>query len=136
MGFLAPWFLAGLTALAVPVYVHLLKQHKTTPLPFSSLMFFEHRIQSSVKHRRLKYLLLFALRVATIALIALTFAGFYLGCSGTPMTKNRLTVVAIDRSLSMKAGNRIGAAKKEAAGVVRSMTAAGQVVAFDSQSAV
>ena len=34
----------------------------TTPLPFSSLMFFERGTQSSIAHRRLRYLLLFSLR--------------------------------------------------------------------------
>ncbi len=63
MGFLAPWFLAGLAALGVPVFVHLLRRHVTTPRPVSSLMFFERGTQSSTRHRRLKYLLLFALRV-------------------------------------------------------------------------
>ena len=62
MGFLTPWFLgracrrraAGLAASA--------EEAQATPLPFSSLMFFEQRTQSSIKHRRLRYLLLFALR--------------------------------------------------------------------------
>ena len=30
MGFLAPWFLAGLAALGLPVFVHLLRRHTTT----------------------------------------------------------------------------------------------------------
>ena len=64
MGFLAPWFLAGFAALGLPVYFHLLRQHKSTPRPFSSLMFFERTTQSSVKHRRLRYLSLLAFRVA------------------------------------------------------------------------
>ena len=74
MGFLTPWFLAGAAAVGLPVWLHLLRKHKTTPLPFSSLMFFEKRTQSSIKHRRLKYLLLFALRVALLILLALAFA--------------------------------------------------------------
>ena len=41
MGFLAPWFLLGLAAIGLPVYIHLLRRHVTKPLPFSSLMFFE-----------------------------------------------------------------------------------------------
>src|SRR2546429_338644 len=43
MGFLTPWFLAGGLAIGLPVWLHLLRKHKTTPLPFSSLMFFEQR---------------------------------------------------------------------------------------------
>ena len=63
MGLLSPGWLFGLLAAGLPIYVHLLKRHKTEPVPFSSLMFFEARTQSSVKHRRLQYLLLLALRL-------------------------------------------------------------------------
>jgi hypothetical protein len=132
VGFAAPWFLAGLAVLAVPFYVHLLRQHKSTPLPFSSLMFFEQRTQSSIRHRRLKYLALLALRAATIVLIALTFAGFYVSCSAMPAARNALKVIAIDRSLSMKAGGRMDAAKTEASQSVGEGQV--QVIAFDSQA--
>ena len=74
MGFLAPWFLAGALALGVPVFVHLLRRQTTVPRPFSSLMFFERGMQSSTRHRRLRYLLLFALRVALVVLLVLAFA--------------------------------------------------------------
>ena len=84
MGFLAPWFLVGALGVGLPIWLHLLKQHKTTPLPFSSLMFFEKRTQSSIKHRRLKYLLLFALRVALLILLALAFANPFINTSGRP----------------------------------------------------
>ena len=65
MGFFAPWFLAGLAAVGLPVYIHLLRRQTTTPRPVSSLMFFERGIQSSTRHRRLRYLLLFTLQGAT-----------------------------------------------------------------------
>ena len=74
MGFLTPWFLAGLAAVGVPVWLHLLKKHRNVPQPFSSLMFFEKRTQSSIKHRRLRYLLLFALRTLLVLLLVLAFA--------------------------------------------------------------
>ena len=74
MGFLTPWFLAGVAAVGLPVWLHLLRKHKTTPLPFSSLMFFEKRTQSSIKHRRLRYLLLFAARALFVLLLVLAFA--------------------------------------------------------------
>ena len=80
MGFFTPWFLAGALAVGLPIWLHLLKKHKTTPLPFSSLMFFERRIQSSIKHRRLRYLVLLALRMALVVLIALPL---YSNAAGT-----------------------------------------------------
>ena len=74
MGFLAPWFLAGLATVGLPVYLHLLRRHATTPRPFSSLRFFERRQQSSIRHRRLRYLLLLSLRLALLVLLVLAFA--------------------------------------------------------------
>jgi hypothetical protein len=52
MGFLAPWFLAGAAVTALPLWLHLLRRYRSEPQPFSSLMFFEPRTQSSVRHRR------------------------------------------------------------------------------------
>src|SRR5579871_91566 len=119
MGFLTPWFLAGAAAIGLPVWLHLLKKHKTTPLPFSSLMFFEKRTQSSIKHRRLRYLLLFALRTALILLIVLAFAHPYIEQKLMPMKRSgEVTVLALDNSLSMRAGTRLEDAKTAAKSLV------------------
>jgi hypothetical protein len=74
MGLFAPWFLAGAAAIGLPVYLHLLRRHSTTPRPFGSLMFFEARTQSSIRHRRLRYLLLLSARMLLLVLLALAFA--------------------------------------------------------------
>ena len=74
MGFLAPWFLGGLAALGVPIFLHLLRQHRAMPRPVSSLMFFERGTQSSTRYRRLRHLVLFALRSALVLLVVLAFA--------------------------------------------------------------
>ena len=96
MGFLAPWFLAGVAAVGLPVWLHLLRKHKTTPLPFSSLMFFERRTQSSIKHRRLRYLVLFTLRTLLILLIVLAFARPFVQQRIPPRTRsNEITVLAL-----------------------------------------
>src|ERR1043165_2119088 len=108
MGFLTPWFLAGAAAVGLPVWLHLLRKHRTTPLPFSSLMFFERRTQSSIKHRRLRYLLLFALRSALIALLVFAFAQPFVYHKILPQKRTgEVTVLAIDNSLSMRAGNQL-----------------------------
>jgi hypothetical protein len=124
--FLSPWFLAGLGALALPVYLHLLKQHKTTPVPFSSLMFFERRTQSSIKHRRLKYLALLALRLLLLLLLTLAFAQPFVQreVKVNPAEKRLLAVV--DQSFSMRAGSRLADAKSQAAALVAARPA-GQV---------
>ena len=122
MGFLAPWFLAGVAAVGLPVWLHLLRKHKTTPLPFSSLMFFERRTQSSIKHRRLRYLVLFTLRTLLILLIVLAFARPFVQQRIPPRTRsNEITVLAIDNSLSMRAGKRLADAKADAKSLVSSL---------------
>lgn len=113
MGFFAPWFLAGLLAVGLPVYIHLLRRHTTTPRAVSSLMFFERGTQSSTRHRRLRYLLLFALRALLMLLLALVFAQPFLRRSSAAAS-DKLLVVAIDDSFSMKAGTRLEVAKQEA----------------------
>src|SRR3984893_7627545 len=115
MGFMTPWFLAGAAAIGLPIWLHLLRKHKTTPLPFSSLMFFERRTQSSIKHRRLRYLLLFAARALLILLIVLAFAHPYTEQKILPLKRSgEVTVLAIDNSLSMRTGNRLEQAKQMA----------------------
>src|ERR1035438_2040680 len=133
MGFLTPWFLAGAAAVGLPVWLHLLRKHKTTPLPFSSLMFFERRTQSSIKHRRLRYLILFALRTLLILLLVLAFAHPYINQSILPQQRtNEVTVLAIDNSLSMHAGGLLDEAKRDAKSVIGGLRPGqrAQVLAF------
>jgi Aerotolerance regulator N-terminal/von Willebrand factor type A domain len=118
MGFLAPWFLAGVAAVGLPIWIHLLKRHRTDPRLFPSLMLFEKREQSSVKHRRLEHILLFALRVAMLILLALLFANPFIRRSINAGNSKKLTVVAVDRSFSMRAGDHLAQAKAAALNVL------------------
>lgn len=113
MGFLAPWFLAGMAALGVPVFVHLLRKHTATPRPVGSLMFFERGTQSSTRHRQLKHLLLFALRAALILMVVAAFASPFVRQPATN-SNGRILVIALDHSFSMQAGTRFADAKREA----------------------
>ena len=135
MGFFAPWFLAGIAAVAVPFYVHLLRRHTTTPHPFSSLMFFERRTQSSIKHRRLRYLLLLSLRTLLLLLLALAFANPFINRTAANMSSEKLLLLVIDNSFSMRAGSRLADARREALSVLSSRRPAdrAQVMALGSQ---
>src|ERR1700744_2018570 len=118
MGFLTPWFLAGVVGVGMPVWLHLLKRHKSDPRPFPSLMFFERREQSSVVHRRLDHILLFILRTLMLVLLALLFPNPFIN-RFTPKAKGKkLLVVAVDNSFSMRTTqggkSRLDQAKKQA----------------------
>ena len=100
-------------------------------------MFFEKRTQSSVKHRRLKYLALLAMRCALLALLALLFAKPYLRlASGGDAQGRKLLVVAVDNSFSMRAGSRMADAKNAAIDVLRQFRGGdrGQVISFASSA--
>jgi hypothetical protein len=113
MGFLSPWFFGGLAALGVPTFVHLLRRHVSVPRPVASLMFFACGTQSSTRYRRLRYLLLFALRVALILLIVLAFANPFIR-RATVDENGRLLLIVLDNSFSMRAGGRFADAKRQA----------------------
>lgn len=113
MGFVAPWFLAGMVALGIPVFVHLLRRHVTVPRPVSSLMFFERGIQSSTRHHRLKYLVLLALRAALVLLVVLAFANPFVRRVAAN-SNGRLLLIVLDNSFSMRAGTRFADAKQRA----------------------
>jgi hypothetical protein len=134
MGFLTPWFLGGLAALGVPVFVHLLRKHITVPRPVSSLMFFERGKQSSTRHRRLKYLLLFALRTALVLLVVLAFANPFIRRSSAD-ANSRLLLIVLDNSFSMRAGTRFADAKRQALATLaaKSKGEKAQIVALGGQ---
>ncbi len=135
MGFLAPWFLAGAVAVGLPFYIHLLRQYRSTPHPFSSLMFFEKRTQSSIKHRRLRYLLLLSLRVALLLLIALAFANPFVSRVGAAATGRKMLVIAVDNSFSMRYDDHLARAKQAALGALSRLNPGerGQVLAVGSR---
>jgi hypothetical protein len=135
MGLLSPWFLAGVAAIGVPLYLHLLRRHTTNPHPVGSLMFFEQRTQSSIKHRRLRYLLLLSLRLALLLLLVLAFANPFINRPAASASGDKLELLVIDNSFSMRAGSRLADAKNEALSVLSSRSPAdrGQVAALGSQ---
>ena len=134
MALLSPWFLAGALALGLPVWLHLLNRENPIRLPFSSLMFFESRKQTSVKERRLRYRLLLAMRLLLYLLLALAFARPVWERVGSLITADlpKLHLIALDTSLSMTYGDRWERAVTEAEAVVQAMDVRdrAQVISF------
>lgn len=133
MGLFSPWFLAGLAGIGLPLYLHLLKRLASTPKPWSSLMFFESRTVSSTHHRRLRYWLLLSLRLAMLVLLILAFANPFVNRSAAALASNRLVLLVVDNSFSMRAGTRLADAKNAAMRVLAAKGAArAQVAEFGS----
>ncbi len=97
--------LAGFAALAIPILIHLLLKRKKQRLRFSTLQFFRRHDEHSSQRRKLRNLLLLAVRLSLLSILVLAFARPFLpdyqGVS-TPQ-KRRLAVFVLDRSASMQA---------------------------------
>lgn len=134
MGLFSPWFLAALAGLTLPLYLHLLKKLKSTPKQMPSLMFFEARTQASTRHRRLRYYALLSLRMLWLILLILAFANPFINRSAAAFASNRLMLLVVDNSFSMRAGTRLADAKSAAMRVLAANGAAhAQVASFGSQ---
>jgi hypothetical protein len=138
MTFLTPLFLLGLAALAIPVLVHLTQRERTTVVEFPSLMFLKKIPYESVKRRRLRDLLLLALRAAALALIIAAFARPFLRGSELVASGGgaREVVVLLDRSYSMGSGDTWAQAQQAARRAVQGLTGLDRVslVLFSSSA--
>jgi hypothetical protein len=101
MAFLSPLFLLGGLAAALPIVLHLLKREPENRVLFSAVHLLRRAPIEHSSRRRLRELLLLALRVAALLLLAFAFARPFL--ASNLATSGATTVVALDTSLSMSA---------------------------------
>jgi Aerotolerance regulator N-terminal/von Willebrand factor type A domain len=109
MGFVTPLVLLGLTALAVPVFVHLIQRERKRVVEFPSLMFLRRIPYQSVRRRRIRDVLLLLMRLAALALIVFAFARpFFRRDTLAAAAQNgaREAVILVDTSYSMGYGDR------------------------------
>lgn len=99
VGFLAPLFLLGALAVAVPLVLHLLRQRADPVQPFSAVKLLRAAPVEQARRRRLRDLLLLALRVAALLLLAWGFARPFLRAEAAVTPP--VTVVLADVSASM-----------------------------------
>lgn len=104
--FLAPAFLAGLLAIALPLWLHRVARANPTRHPFASAMLLEASETQRTAKRTLRYWLLLAARIALLIALALAFAGPLVSPRAVPVLNPdaRLHAVVLDTSLSMQYG--------------------------------
>ena len=135
MSFLFPAFLLGGLAAAVPILLHFFSRDRAPRLPFSDVRFLERVFVRRDRRRRLRELLLLGLRVAALLLLALAFARPFVDAAGGA---RRITVLVVDRSLSLSAPGQMELARERAREVVAATPPDEPiaVVAFDDRAAV
>jgi hypothetical protein len=136
MGWLAPGFLLGALTIALPVWLHLLKRSASQPRKFSSLMLFEPQQRSTTRRRRIDHWLLLLLRIAVLLLVAAAFAEPYVRGHLPGTAPEKLLVLALDDSFSMRAGTRLADAQREALALIaaKPRDIQAQVVALGSRA--
>ena len=121
LSFLAPLFLAGLAALAIPVIVHLTHRERKEAISFPSLMFLSKIPYRTHRRQRIRHWLLFLIRSLAIVLLVTAFARPLLedgGRAATVFAAAREVVVLLDHSHSMGYGDRWNRAVDAARDVV------------------
>jgi hypothetical protein len=105
MSFLYPSFLFGLSAIAIPVAIHLFNFRKTRRVFFTNVAFLKDIKTSTSSFRRLKHLLILMARILFVSFLVLAFAQpFIANKNATLVTPGQggLTSIYLDNSLSMQ----------------------------------
>lgn len=139
MSFLAPLFLLGGLAVALPIVFHLIRRTTKDRRPFSSLMFLAPSLPRLTRRSRLEHLVLLLLRCVVLCLLALAFARPFFQkpmVAGPPADRARKMVVLLDTSASMRREGLWPQARDRAAAVLRQAGPGDQVaiLAFDRQT--
>ena len=113
ISFLSPLFLIGALAAALPILLHLFHRKTEVVIDFPAVSMLTRAPVQQHRRRRLRELLLLALRVGALLLLALSFARPYLAGAAAPDTAP-LTVIAVDTSMSMTAPGQMDRARDAA----------------------
>jgi Aerotolerance regulator N-terminal/von Willebrand factor type A domain len=139
MSFLAPLFLLGAAAIALPVLFHLIRRSSKEQIPFSSLMFLKPAPPRVTKRSRLEHIFLLLLRCLVLCLLALGFARPFIqkpmAASSSPDTSRKL-IVLVDTSASMRREGLWSDAVSKAGEALRNAAPGEQVAVFTFDSRV
>lgn len=113
VSFLSPLFLAGALAAAVPILLHLFHRKTDVVIEFPAVQLLTNAPAQQHRRRQFREIVLLVLRVAALALLALSFARPYLAGARAPDSMP-LTVIALDTSMSMTAPGQFDRAREAA----------------------
>ena len=124
MTFLAPLFLLGLLAVAIPVVIHFLNLRKPQKVAFSTLSFFSELQKSTIRRLKLKRWLLLVVRVLTVIVLALALARPFLppGIGGSSSSTATLYIMLVDNGIRMDRVNADGPYLEQAKQLIQSLT--------------
>ena len=124
MALIAPLFLLGLLGIGLPIWLHRLETQITEREQFSTAMFLEPAKKRIHVQRKLKYLLLMALRILFFLILVLAFTRpvFFTPPAALVTEDTTHHVIVMDTSFSMQEGASFASAVEAARDIVNSMT--------------
>lgn len=131
MEFLYPGFLYALSAISIPILIHLFNFRRFKKIQFSNVKFLrEIQVQTQSAHK-LRHWIILLMRILALAFLVLAFAQPYIPLSGTAVNPgSQIVSVYVDNSFSMdaenEAGNLLEQAKNRAAAIANSYEATDQ----------
>jgi hypothetical protein len=111
MAFLAPLFLVGAGAVAIPLILHLLKREPETRVKFAAVKLLKDAPVEYTDRRRIRELLLLAMRMTALVLLALAFARPFFRSKALAAPAG-VTMVALDTSASLSAPGQFEKARR------------------------
>ena len=140
MSFLAPLFVIGIAALAVPILVHLVHKERKETTPFPSLMFLLRTPYQHSRRQRIRDWLLFLTRALVFLLLVAAFARPVFDrppdAAAAAVSGGREVVILLDRSFSMRIGDRWSRAQAAARQALDGLAVAdkGTLIVFADQA--
>ena len=123
MALLGPLFLLGLLGIGLPIWLHRLETQVTEREQFSTTMFLEPARKRIHVQRKLKYLLLMALRILFFLILVLAFARPVLFSPPQALITEDTThhVIVLDTSFSMQAGDSFATALQRVQDIINGL---------------
>ncbi|MEI6815141.1 MAG: BatA domain-containing protein [Bacteroidota bacterium] len=124
MNFVFPSFLFALSAISIPIIIHLFNFRKFKKINFTNVRFIKEVKRDTQSKSRLKHLLVLLMRVLAILFLVFAFAQPYIPIAkNAVMESERAVSIYVDNSFSMEAigknGTLIEQAKSKAAEIAK-----------------
>ncbi|MCQ2269937.1 MAG: BatA domain-containing protein [Bacteroidales bacterium] len=108
MKFANPLFLIALSAVLIPIIIHLFNFRKYKTVYFSNVKMLEDVLLKTKKESRLQQYIVLALRVLAIAALAIAFAQPFIPKNNLSSHKGNVVTIFVDNSFSMDANSKDG----------------------------
>ena len=124
MSFVFPSFLFALSAISIPVIIHLFNFRKFKKISFTNVRFIREVKRDTQSKSKLKHLIILLMRILAVAFLVFAFAQPFIPVSKTAVVESERAIsVYIDNSFSMDAvgqnGTLLEQAKSKAAEIVK-----------------